>query len=289
MGATKNKNSVQESWGKIIEENFLPKPPLLEVPLSIVIPVYNCSERIGPTLESIARQKYKNLELILVDAGSTDKTLEIVNSFGNLISRVYTVAEANPYDMVNRGISLVTEEEGRYLMVLFPGSAYLVDHLFHTLAEKILQNEEPPWLYFGSVLHAAKRQPRLAIGRIDVSTLQKGMIDTTLPACIFRLDLFKRYGKFRSKLAVRSGYEFLVRLVKQEGIEGVFIDRVYLDFDEGPYSYFRRLHLMTDTWSVLRAHFGFKKAFSWFLGINHLFFFRWIWHRLRERLFRRHL
>ena len=45
--------------------------------ISIIIPIYNAQKSIGNTIESIVNQTYKEFELILVNDGSTDNSLEI--------------------------------------------------------------------------------------------------------------------------------------------------------------------------------------------------------------------
>ena len=49
--------------------------------ISVVIPTYNEEKDIGLCLSSLKEQSYKNLEVIVVDDGSTDKTREIVKKF----------------------------------------------------------------------------------------------------------------------------------------------------------------------------------------------------------------
>ena len=48
---------------------------------SIIIPNYNKEEYVRETLESIFNQTYKNFEVIVVDDGSTDKSIEIIKEF----------------------------------------------------------------------------------------------------------------------------------------------------------------------------------------------------------------
>ena len=56
--------------------------------ISVIIPVYNSSERLDICVNSILNQSYSNLEIILVDDGSTDNSLEIINSYVKKDSRV---------------------------------------------------------------------------------------------------------------------------------------------------------------------------------------------------------
>ena len=51
--------------------------------ISIIIPVYNSAKYINRALESIYNQTYKNFEVIIVNDGSTDKTLDIINKNKN--------------------------------------------------------------------------------------------------------------------------------------------------------------------------------------------------------------
>ena len=59
--------------------------------VSVIIPVFNAELYIQEAVESICRQTYKELEIIIVDDGSTDGTLQILKSFNdqriNLIAR----------------------------------------------------------------------------------------------------------------------------------------------------------------------------------------------------------
>lgn len=61
--------------------------------LSIIVPVYNASEYLEQCIESILRQSYKDIELILVDNNSTDNSLSICKEYENDDSRVRVLEE----------------------------------------------------------------------------------------------------------------------------------------------------------------------------------------------------
>ena len=50
-----------------------------KIDVSVIVPVYNSEEYIGATLDSIINQDFRNFELIVIDDGSTDKSLEVIN------------------------------------------------------------------------------------------------------------------------------------------------------------------------------------------------------------------
>ena len=52
--------------------------------VSIIIPVYNASQKIALTLDSLVHQNYPDFEILVIDAGSTDRTLEIVKQYKNI-------------------------------------------------------------------------------------------------------------------------------------------------------------------------------------------------------------
>ena len=63
--------------------------------ISVIIPIFNSSKTLERTLESIINQKYRNLEIILVNDGSTDNSLEICERYANRDSRVVVVNQKN--------------------------------------------------------------------------------------------------------------------------------------------------------------------------------------------------
>lgn len=67
--------------------------------VSIIIPVYNAEKCLGYCLNSIASQTYRNLEIILVNDGSTDDSLKICNNYAFLDSRIRVI------DIPNAGVS----------------------------------------------------------------------------------------------------------------------------------------------------------------------------------------
>jgi glycosyltransferase involved in cell wall biosynthesis len=82
--------------------------------VSIIVPVYNSEETLARCINSILDQQYRNIEVILVNDGSTDNSLNICREFAETDSRIIVIDKENTgvSDTRNRGIAQAT---GKYL------------------------------------------------------------------------------------------------------------------------------------------------------------------------------
>ena len=74
--------------------------------ISIIVPVYQAEKYISKCIESIVNQTYKNLEIILVDDGSTDRSGEICDEYGKKDNRIVVVHNKNKGVSVARNCGL---------------------------------------------------------------------------------------------------------------------------------------------------------------------------------------
>jgi len=85
--------------------------------ISIVIPIYNSQDKIEKCLNSIVNQSYKNLEIILINDGSTDNSEEICKIFKEKDSRIIYIKKKNSgaADTRNQGIKI---SNGKYIIFI---------------------------------------------------------------------------------------------------------------------------------------------------------------------------
>lgn len=112
--------------------------------ISIITVVYNAGETIIPTLLSIFNQTYQQIEFILIDGASTDRTLELALNYSGKIDYWRSEKDSGIYDAMNKGLETAT---GEYVFFLNAG-----DQLHHpTVIDEIFSGEIIGNLYYGSV------------------------------------------------------------------------------------------------------------------------------------------
>ena len=94
--------------------------------ISVVIPSYNHEAYIRQAIDSVLAQTWSDLELIIIDDGSSDNSFQIIREYQDPRVRAFTQQNQGAHAAINRGIELAT---GRYVSILNSDDAYLPDRL----------------------------------------------------------------------------------------------------------------------------------------------------------------
>ena len=100
--------------------------------ISVVLPVYNHEKYVSEAIESVLNQTYVSLELIIIDDGSKDRSLDIIHRYSE-DSRVTIIEQENmgAHNAINRGLALA---KGKYLAILNSDDAYEPDRFEKMIA-----------------------------------------------------------------------------------------------------------------------------------------------------------
>ena len=101
--------------------------------ITIVTPNYNGSEYLERCIESVLRQEYENLQYIVIDGGSTDGSLAVIERYREQIDYWVSEPDAGPADAIRKGFSLA---DGQWLGwlnsddCLYPGALNALSEIF---------------------------------------------------------------------------------------------------------------------------------------------------------------
>src|SRR6478672_4454304 len=98
--------------------------------VSIVTVVRNDAGHIARTLDSVLAQRDADLELVVVDGGSSDGTQAIVQGYGSRIGAFLSEPDTGIYDAMNRGIGLA---RGEYVLMMNSGDVFASDDALSSL------------------------------------------------------------------------------------------------------------------------------------------------------------
>ncbi|MFH0785840.1 MAG: glycosyltransferase [Pseudomonadota bacterium] len=110
----------------------MPKVKAQQPLISVIIPAYNHQRFIGAAVDSVLQQTVSDLELIVIDDGSTDNTGEIVKGYSDPRLTYFHQENKDAYNTINRGLSLA---RGQYVSILNSDDVYALNRLERLVRE----------------------------------------------------------------------------------------------------------------------------------------------------------
>lgn len=121
-----------------------------QVKISVITVCYNAENCIRKTIESVLRQSYAEIEYLIIDGRSEDKTLEIVQSIAEKDSRVCCLSEPDEglYDAMNKGVEL---SRGDYIYFLNAGDVFCDDFVIEEVVKRL--GDDKADITYGDIMY----------------------------------------------------------------------------------------------------------------------------------------
>lgn len=139
---------------------------------SIVTVVYNGEKEIERTIESCLSQDYKNMEYIIIDGASKDRTKEIVNKYHDRISIFISEPDNGIYDAMNKAIKLSKCE---WMIFMNCGDTFYNNQVLTDVAAALIKNSGKPDIIYGNTLFRYKSFFLKSIP-LPISRMEKEMV-----------------------------------------------------------------------------------------------------------------
>ncbi|MDE6220563.1 MAG: glycosyltransferase [Lachnospiraceae bacterium] len=198
-----------------------------KIPVSVITPCYNSAKTIEKTLECIEKQTYTNIEYIIIDGGSTDDTLKIIDSHRERLPERFTLISEHDngiYDAMNKGIRLA---QGQLIGIVNSDDWYEPDTV-----EQVIRyyNEEKYQVLYGMQRTFADGREK-AVFIYNHEFLPEQMI--THPTCFVTKATYEDFGLFDLKYRASADLDLMLRFYETKRVTFTPIMRILSNFQLG--------------------------------------------------------
>lgn len=198
-----------------------------QILVSVLTPCYNSVKTIEKTLECIEKQSYHNIEYIIIDGGSTDGTLELIEKHRNRLPKQFTLVSEKDngiYDAMNKGIRLA---KGHLIGIVNSDDWYEEDTVEQIV--KYYQGNPCEVVYGMQRNYLNGREKATFIYHHDF--LPEQMI--THPTCFVTKEAYNELGAFDLKYRSAADYDLMLRFWESKKVIFTPVQKVLSNFQLG--------------------------------------------------------
>lgn len=203
--------------------------------ISLITATFNSAQTISDCMESVLRQNYDNYEYLIIDGGSKDNTIEIIQQYEKKFAgKLKWISERDNgiYDAMNKGIKMST---GDVVGILNSDDFFTSNDIFRTIDQEFAKH--PVDSIYGDI-HFVKADNLNKCIRYYSSKmfspfwLRFGFMPAH-PSFYCKRDIFERYGLYRLDFKIGADYEMMVRLFKKNKISSRYIPKDFVTMRTG--------------------------------------------------------
>lgn len=188
--------------------------------ISVVTVCFNSAATLPATLDSLRSQVYVGFEYVVVDGGSKDGSLSILECARDRIDTLVSEPDAGIYDAMNKGTRLA---RGEYVYFLNSDDRLADENVLEDLARYLQDNPKLDLLY-GNAVYVAPDGQRSRQRYSHVNARNLVFANLCHQAVFARRSLFERLGSFDLSFHVVADLDWLVRVLRS-GASHRWIDR----------------------------------------------------------------
>lgn len=224
--------------------------------LSVIIPTFNSELTIERCLSSLICQTYQDFEICIIDAASSDRTIEKIDGFRSKFENIRVLSEADKgtYDAMNKGIDLA---KGEWIYFLGSDDEIFDEKVFADIFK--VDPDKNCGIIYGNVRIDGDtpwaKDGRIYDGEFSIEKLLERNI--CHQAIFYRIKMFEKLGKYNLRYPVCADWELNLRFFPKT--KSKYLDRIVANFYGGGISSQVIIDPIAKNLSLLR-----KKAFFYY-------------------------
>lgn len=197
------------------------------VRISVVTATWNCDKTLSDCLDSISRQSYDNIEHIIVDNASTDRTIEVVKRYIDQVAIFKSERDVGIYDALNKGIKLAT---GDVVGFLHADDMYATEDVLSKIAKAF---EDPiVCAVYGNLKYVSQKDLNKVVRYWQSKPFKSWYLGwgwmPAHPTLYVRREWYSRIGGFDISYRIAGDYFSILKLFTQPDFKTVYIPDVLI-------------------------------------------------------------
>lgn len=200
--------------------------------ISIITVCFNSQKTIEKTLESISMQTYKNFEHIIMDGGSTDKTLELIKNYQGHPLKLFSESDFGAYDAMNKGLKKAT---GDIVAFLHSDDLYANKDVLATIAQLFEQKDCD--LIYADLIYVRQGDLSKPIRTWRSRPYQAGLFERgwmpAHPTVFIRRKIYEQYGGFSTDFKIASDFDLMCRFLAKHQVSSYYLPQCLVKMQLG--------------------------------------------------------
>lgn len=200
--------------------------------ISLITSTFNSAATLGDTFASVKAQSYNALEYIVVDGGSSDDTLNLMDAFKDIIDVSISEADEGIYDALNKGISLATGDVIGFIhsddVLAHPDVIkHIAQHFVDTKTDAVYADLD----YVQEAnIHKVVRKWRSR--KFDPNAFYSGWMPAH-PTFYLKAEHYRNFGPYDTSFKQSADYELMLRMLLRHRLKAVYIPEVLVKMRMG--------------------------------------------------------
>ena len=196
--------------------------------ITIITATYNSGLTIKDTIESVLNQDYKDIEYIIIDGDSKDKTIDIIKEF----EPKFQERDKGIYDAMNKGIRMAT---GDIIGILNSDDFFTSDDVISTVNETF-EKYNPDAIY-GDIHFVNDDNLNKIVRYYSSKIFKRGLMRFGFmpahPSFYIKKECFDKFGLYNTTYKIAADFEFLLRTIYIGRIKTQYIAKDFVTMRTG--------------------------------------------------------
>ncbi len=200
--------------------------------VSVITAVLSNRRYLSDAIESVLGQTHADIEYIIVDGGSTDGTIELVQSYGDKIDKFISEKDKGVYYALNKGIAMAS---GEVIALLHSDDFYVNRFVISQVVEAFEQQKCDAVysnLYYVSNNNKDKIIRTWNAGIYKQDSFYYGWMPPH-PAFFAKREVYQKYGAFNTELKFAADYELMLRFILKRHIHICYLPKYFIKMRVG--------------------------------------------------------